>query len=172
MEVEPNAGTSGGFSRLVRRAALFGVGGVLSYTLNALLFDWLTTGVRWPDMAARHMAIEPLILTGVGWPATGAYAVSLGSVIGLAFMWSYHVNFRTSVAWHACAPRYLATVGACAVFNYTIVQLLLLRAPEREKIIILIGMGVAAAGKFVSYHFWVFPGGMPPRETPGESPAD
>lgn len=156
-----------GRGSVVVRGVLFFVGGGMSYVMNTALFELLTTGLRWPETMLRFVDIEPLIVRGAGWPPTGAYAASLGSVIALSFLWSYYVNFRTSVAWHACAPRYITTVGACALLNYTIVQLLLLQAPTREKLIILIGMATAAGFKFLSYHFWVFPGGKP---TGGEAP--
>lgn len=146
---------------VIVRAPLFFIGGALSYVVNTALFEVLTSGLRWPDAMLRFVDIEPLILRGAGWPPTAAYAASLGSVIALSFLWSYYVNFRTSVAWHACAPRYIATVTACAMLNYTIVQLLLLRAPTREKLIILVGTAAAAGFKFISYHLWVFPGGNP-----------
>lgn len=152
-------------ARLSRRVLLFVLGGVLSYTLNVCIFDLLTGGLHWPRLVAERLGVPVQIGGGAGWPPSLAYAVSLSAVTLTGFLWSYHVNFPTREAWHLCAPRYVVTFLVCAAANYSIVQALLLPFPDRERLVILAGMAVGAAGKFLLYSFWVFPEGKPaPRE--------
>ncbi len=128
-----------------------------SYSLNVAIFDFLTMGLHWPKVLVRWWGLSPVILPGFGLPVPVAYAISLGAITMLAFLWNFHVNFRTPDTWHDCAKRYGGSVAICTMANYTVVQTLLALFPGREKIMILLGMGTAAMFKFLLYHFWVFP---------------
>ncbi len=150
--------------RLARRAALFLVGGVLSYSINVSIFDLLTSGLHWPKAVAAWLGVPVYLTGGAGWSPPGAYAVSLSVVTLLGFLWSYHINFPTPQAWHRCAPKYVTTVVACAAANFAVVQALLALFPDRERIVILVGMAAGAAGKFLLYNLWVFPEGRPAGE--------
>ncbi len=143
--------------RLARRVGLFLLGGVLSYSINVCVFDLLTGGLHWPRAVAQWLDVPVYVTGGAGLSKQLAYAVSLSVVTFTGFLWSYHVNFPTREAWHRCAPRYVATFILCAVTNYTVVQLLLLPFPDKERIVILVGMGAGAVGKFLLYSYWVFP---------------
>jgi len=145
---------------LARRAVLFLVGGALSYAINVCVFDLMTGGLHWPRAVAEWLGTAVQITGGAGWSPPAAYAVSLSVVTLLGFLWSYHINFPTPHVWHKCAPKYMTTVLACAAANFTIVQILLMMFPERERIAILIGMAASAVAKFLLYSIWVFPSGQ------------
>lgn len=122
---------------VIMRLLGFGVGGALSYGLNLGAFLVLHE---------RH-GLDPRL----------AYAISLTLVTGVNFAWSYFVNFRTDATIRACLPRYAATLVSCYVLNYAITQVGFVWWPEREKLVILSALLVAASVKFVIYHRWVFP---------------
>ncbi len=122
---------------MIARLLGFGVGGALSYGLNVGAFVLLHD---------RH-GLDPRL----------AYAISLTLVTGVNFSWSYFVNFRTDATVRACLPRYAATLLSCYVLNYAITQAGFAWRPDREKLVILTALVVAASVKFVIYHLWVFP---------------
>lgn len=142
---------------LWRRVILFGIGGVLSVSFNIAIVSILTKGLHWPDIVVRMTGWSKYITPGLGWLFSYAYAVSLAAVTGLAFFWSYSINFRTSAVWHACAPRYLCVVIANYFLNWWCTQMLVKIFPEKEKVIIILIMMGCSGLKFLAYHFWVFP---------------
>jgi putative flippase GtrA len=140
-----------------QRIFFFLLGGVLSVTFNIAIVSILTEGLHWPDIVVKITGWPKYITPGLGWLFQYAYAVSLATVTLLAFLWSYHINFRTSSVWHACAPRYLCVVIGGYVINWWCAQALVEVFPDKEKVIIIIMMFSVACLKFLMYHFWVFP---------------
>ncbi|MBX7157327.1 MAG: hypothetical protein K1X66_02945 [Verrucomicrobiae bacterium] len=140
-----------------QRIFLFGVGGVLTISFNIALVSIFTEGLHWPDIIVKFTGWSKYITPGLNWSFSYAYAVSLAAVTGLAFLWSYHINFRTSALWHDCAPRYLCVLGVSYLVNWWFTQMLVENFPGREKVIIIFMTMVVSGLKFLGYHFWVFP---------------
>jgi putative flippase GtrA len=119
------------------RAFWFAVAGVVTVTLNAGLFT--------------------LFNDVLGWANWVAYALSLGILNVLQFVWSYHVGFRTNDHWTSSAKRQGVTLVVSNMVNYVLVVGLQALFPHLEKVII-VGVQVFVAGvKFLTYHHWVYP---------------
>ena len=137
---------------LVARLGFFVLGGVGSTAVNSTILN----------LAMHHLA----------WKYPAAYALSAGSTAVIFFLWSYFVNFRTSLVWKNCIGRYLACFLLALLFNYIIgVTGLKHYGSSNLMRILVIGVVQSFTGgvKFLLYHFWVFP--YAERPAPKDSPA-
>jgi GtrA-like protein len=125
---------------LLSRVFWFGVGGVISVTLNIGPFHWLRTQAGLSDGAAL--------------------AISLSCVTIIFSIWNYFVNFRTKHGWRECQFRYLAAVGFCYLLTYGIALTGIKKWGQTDLLAyaIVATTQVAVSGvKFFLYHFWVYP---------------
>lgn len=125
---------------IVSRLLWFAVGGGLSVGINASIFF--------------------LLRDRLGWPASGALAVSLVVVTTVFAIWNYRLNFRTSRDWRECLARYLAAVGFCFALNYAIglTGIQQLGSTPLRVFLVLFTVQVLVSGvKFLLYHRWVYP---------------
>ena len=130
--------TEGGAApSFLKRFLWFGAGGVLSIAVNAGLFR-LFSGY-------------------FGWNRYLAYALSLGIVNVLLFIWNYHVGFRTEQHWTVAATRQAACIGSANFLNYALVMLLQGFFPRWPEAVIALVQIFIAGFKFVIYHYWVYP---------------
>jgi hypothetical protein len=140
---------------LVARLGFFVLGGVGSTTINSTILD-----------LTRHF---------LGWPYSTAYAVSLSSTAVLFFLWSYFVNFRTSLVWKNSLGRYIAAFLFILLLNYLITSTGLKQYNATRLIRFLLILSVQSFTgtiKFLIYHFWVFPhAAHPPDKSPSPSPS-
>jgi hypothetical protein len=124
------------------RAAFFVIGGVASVLLNK--------------------GIMGLLEHRLGWPEKGAFAVSVCVTAVVFFCWSYFVNFRTSVAWKDCLPKYLTVLVFTNFLNYLIGLTGFHKFGSKGLTgYLVIGVVYSFTGclKFVLYNNWVFPHG-------------
>lgn len=102
----------------------------------------------------------------LGWRTGPSLAVSFAIMVVFFFAWNYYVNFRTSVVWHNCLPRYLGCVAVCYALNLLITFSAIKRLGAEKSLerffIIAIVFSLTGGVKFLLYHFWVFPHGRPP----------
>jgi hypothetical protein len=140
---------------LPARLGFFVLGGLGSTTLNSTILD-----------LTRHY---------FGWPYAAGYAVSAASTAFVFFLWSYFVNFRTSLVWKNCLGRYIACVLLALLMNYLIgVCGLKQFGSTRLARFIVIGIVQSFTGgiKFLLYHYWVFPyADGPARKEPAAVPS-
>jgi putative flippase GtrA len=135
---------------LVARLGFFVLGGVGSTTLNSTILD-----------ATRHFW---------GWPYAAGYAFSAASTALVFFLWSYFINFRTSLVWKNCLGRYIACVLLALLINYLIGVCGLKQFGSTRLaryLVILVVQSFTGGIKFLLYHFWVFPYADGP---PGKEP--
>lgn len=138
--IEPTPAPQQPKQPLVARLGFFVLGGVGSTTINSSILD-----------LTRHY---------LGWPYSLGYAVSVASTAAIFFLWSYFINFRTSLVWKNCLGRYIACVLLALLINYLIgVCGLKQFGSTRLARFIVIGIVQSFTGgiKFLLYHFWVFP---------------
>lgn len=121
----------------LKRVFWFGVGGGVSVVLNPLLFG--------------------LFNDKFGWSNYLAYALSLGLVNVLQFLWNYFVGFKTTDHWTTSAVKQGVTLGVSNALNYVMVIALQAVFPMWEKLVIVAVTIFIAAFKFVVYHYWVYP---------------
>ena len=127
---------------LPTRVLFFAIGGALSSGLNTGIFKFFSL--------ALHL------------PRPGALACSILTTTVIFFLWSYHINFRTSQVWKNCIGRYLTCVATCQLTNYAVVSTCMSFWGSEWKKLWLINVGVMSVTggvKFLLYHFWVFPPG-------------
>ena len=130
---------------IISRLFWFAVGGGLSVGINASIFF--------------------LIRDRLGWPESGALAVSLVVVTTVFAVWNYRVNFRTSRDWRECLARYLAAVALCFALNYAIglTGIKQLGGTRMRVFLVLFTVQILVSGlKFVLYHHWVYPRAVSP----------
>ena len=134
---------------LVARLGFFVLGGVGSTTLNSSILA-----------AAMHFW---------SWHYNAAYALSAGSTAVVFFLWSYFINFRTSLVWKNCLGRYILCFSLALLMNYIIAVTGLKHYGSTwiaRYLIILIVQSFTGGIKFLLYHFWVFPYAEAPASNP------
>ena len=141
----PTTGAPRKAASLFERIFWYGVAGVVTIALNPALFT--------------------LFNDVFGWANWIAYALSLGLVNVLQFIWSYHVGFRTTDHWTTSAKRQGVTLVGSNLLNYVMVIALQAAFPQLEKLIIVAVQVFIAGVKFIVYHYWVYP------ERPAPAPA-
>jgi putative flippase GtrA len=114
-------------------------------------------GVAGVVTIALNPALYTLFNDVFGWVNWVAYALSLGLVNILQFIWSYHVGFRTTDHWTTSAKRQGVTLVGSNLLNYFMVIGLQAVFPQWEKIIIVAVQVFIAGVKFIVYHYWVYP---------------
>ncbi len=125
---------------LVARLGFFVVGGCFSAAVNKGLLS-----------VAQHFW---------AWPIPAAYAFSACSTAGVFFLWSYFINFRTSLVWKDCIGRYIAVFLLALLMNYLIGVCGLKQFGSKGLVgylVIVCVQSFTGGIKFLLYHFWVFP---------------
>jgi hypothetical protein len=125
---------------LVARLGFFVLGGFGSAFTNFLILTVAKRFLHWHDNAA--------------------YALSAGSTAVVFFLWSYFINFRTSLVWKNCIGRYLICFLLALLMNYLIgVTGLKHYGSTRllQLLVIFTVQSFTGGIKFLLYHFWVFP---------------
>ena len=122
---------------LLMRIFWYGVAGVVTLSLNPALFT--------------------LFHDVFGWVYYAASAASIGLVSVLQFVWSYFVGFRTHEHWTVSARRQGATLAVAGALNYALVVALQAAFPAWQKVVMVAVQVFVAGGKFVVYHYWVYP---------------
>jgi hypothetical protein len=134
---------------LVARLGFFVLGGVGSSALNKTILA-----------GTQHF---------LGWPVAAGFALSAGSTAIIFFLWSYFINFRTSLVWKNCIGRYAICFLLALLMTYLIGVCGLQKFGSRGLTgyaVILIVQSFTGGIKFLLYHFWVFPyaDGPAPKE--------
>jgi len=135
----------------VARLGFFVLGGVGSTAVNSSILN-----------AALHF---------LHWNYAAGYALSACSTAVIFFLWSYFINFRTSLVWKNCIGRYITCFLLALLFNYLIGLSGLKHFGSSNLMrILVIGVVQSFTGgiKFLLYHFWVFPyaEGPAPKDSP------
>jgi hypothetical protein len=134
---------------LVARLGFFVLGGIGSTTLNKSILA-----------LTQHFW---------NWPVKAGFAFSAVSTAFVFFLWSYFINFRTSLVWKNCIGRYLACFLLALLMTYLLGVCGLTKFGSKGLVgfaVILSVQSFTGGIKFLLYHFWVFPyaDGPAPKE--------